>query len=225
MSAKCRDGWFRIWVSKPSTVRPSGALAIPALLISVAGCVPGRFSAFVIIPRDPRGRRAATQCVPRYLILRIDSRCADRPPESPGRQLPPAPLALPGRGRRSGHEVCTSRQIGNVSYVPAHCSTVRASGSESHAGMGGGHGSIRTCAHLSITARSEPSGSGLGSVRSLGLYADGRLTKTGGCENGTFGMNVQVLTATSPRPGDDLGWGVPSDELFQFGRTGWGPLV
>ena len=63
--------------------------------------------------------------------------------------------------------------------------------------------------------RSEPSGSGPGSVRSLGLYADGRLTKDWGVRKLTFGMNVS-LDGYVAAPGDDLGWGVPSDELFQW---------
>jgi hypothetical protein len=37
----------------------------------------------------------------------------------------------------------------------------------------------------------------------------------------TFGMNVS-LDGYIAAPGDDLGWSVPSDELFQCGPTGWG---
>jgi dihydrofolate reductase len=42
-----------------------------------------------------------------------------------------------------------------------------------------------------------------------------RLMKAGAMRTLTYGMNVS-LDGYVAAPGDDLGWGVPSDELFQF---------
>ena len=36
-----------------------------------------------------------------------------------------------------------------------------------------------------------------------------------------YGMNLS-LDGYIAAPGDDLGWSVPSDELFHGGPTGWG---
>jgi dihydrofolate reductase len=48
-----------------------------------------------------------------------------------------------------------------------------------------------------------------------GLSTDHRLVKADSMRTLTFGMNVS-LDGYVAAPGDDLGWGVPSDELFQF---------
>jgi len=51
--------------------------------------------------------------------------------------------------------------------------------------------------------------------RYSGLSIDHRLVKADSMRTLTFGMNVS-LDGYVAAPGDDLGWGVPSDELFQF---------
>jgi dihydrofolate reductase len=51
--------------------------------------------------------------------------------------------------------------------------------------------------------------------RYAGLSIDHRLVKADSMRTLTFGMNVS-LDGYVAAPGDDLGWGVPSDELFQF---------
>src|SRR5262249_44854019 len=65
------------------------------------------------------------------------------------------------------------------------------------------------------------------------LYPEYRLTEAEAMRNLTFGMNMS-LDGYIAAPGDDLGWSVPSDELFQwwsdrggatglalYGRTLW----
>jgi dihydrofolate reductase len=51
--------------------------------------------------------------------------------------------------------------------------------------------------------------------RYAGLSIDHRLVKADSMRTLTFGMNVS-LDGYVAAPGDDLSWGVPSDELFQF---------
>src|SRR5918992_1199581 len=60
--------------------------------------------------------------------------------------------------------------------------------------------------------------------RRAGLYAEYRLTEADAMRKLTFGMNLS-LDGYIAAPGDDLGWSVPSDELFQWwsDRVGaWG---
>src|SRR3954467_77374 len=51
--------------------------------------------------------------------------------------------------------------------------------------------------------------------RPLGLYAEHRLTEADAMRKLTFGMNLS-LDGYIAASGDDLGWSVPSDELFQW---------
>src|SRR3954466_10653536 len=51
--------------------------------------------------------------------------------------------------------------------------------------------------------------------RRAGLYAEYRLTGRHAMRKLTFGMNLS-LDGYIAAPGDDLGWSVPSDELFQW---------
>jgi dihydrofolate reductase len=51
--------------------------------------------------------------------------------------------------------------------------------------------------------------------RRVGLYAEYRLTQADAMRKLTFGMNLS-LDGYIAAPGDDLGWSVPSDELFQW---------
>jgi len=60
--------------------------------------------------------------------------------------------------------------------------------------------------------------------RHAGLYIEDRLTKADAMRKLTFGMNLSV-DGYIAGPGDDIGWGVPSDELFgwwsdRVGSTG-----
>ena len=57
--------------------------------------------------------------------------------------------------------------------------------------------------------------------RPVGLYAEYRLTGADAMRKLTFGMNLS-LDGYIAAPGDDLGWSVPSDELFQWRSDGWG---
>src|SRR3954468_8557372 len=51
--------------------------------------------------------------------------------------------------------------------------------------------------------------------RRVGLYAEYRLTGADAMRKLIFGMNLS-LDGYIAAPGDDLGWSVPSDELFQW---------
>jgi dihydrofolate reductase len=51
--------------------------------------------------------------------------------------------------------------------------------------------------------------------RHAGLYIEYRLTKADAMRKLTFGMNLS-LDGYIAGPGDDIGWSVPSDELFQW---------
>src|SRR5947199_990262 len=52
-------------------------------------------------------------------------------------------------------------------------------------------------------------------ARRAGLYIEYRLTKADAMRKLTFGMNLS-LDGYIAGPGDDIGWSVPSDELFQW---------